>query len=222
MELSDLTGTIFFRGNTEEEIRDMLEWIGADERYYKKDEVILRMGDTPESLGIVTSGSVLIENVDAWGNLHILDRIGKGHIFAEAYACIPGEKMMVNAVAAEETAVLFLDMKKMLDVCLRPNACHSRMIRNLLMVFAQKNLKLSRRIFHTSPKSIRGRLLSYLSDQAVQAGAREFDIEFNRQQLSDYLGVDRSALSNELGKMQRDGLIRVKRSHFRLLRDIEE
>ena len=90
-------------------------------------------------------------------------------------------------------------------------------MQNLLSLSAQKNLNLSRKIFHTSPKTIRGRLLSYLSDQSVRSGSRSFTIPFNRQQLADYLNVDRSALSNELSKMQREGLIRVDRNQFVLL-----
>lgn len=221
MDFSDLAQSVLFQGNTADEIKNILECIRAEEKNYRKDEVILRMGDAAESLGMVISGSVLIENDDAWGNRSILDRIGKGHIFAETYACVPGEKLMVNVVAAESATILFLNMGRMLQICSDANGSQSRLLRNLLMVFAQKNLNLSRRIFHTSSKSIRGRLLSFLSYQAVQTGKREFDIAFNRQQLADYLGVDRSALSNELSKMQRDGLIRVERNHFRILHDIE-
>ena len=123
---------------------------------------------------------------------------------------------MVSAVAAEDTEVLFLNVERVLNTC--PETCshHSRLIRNLLTVSSRKNLDLSRRIFHTSSKSIRGRLLSYLSSQAVLLGKREFEIPFNRQQLADYLSVDRSALSNELGKMQREGLLEFHKNHFLL------
>ena len=121
---------------------------------------------------------------------------------------------MVDVTAAEAAEVLFLRMEQILQVC--PNSCphHSRLIRNLLTLSSQKNLTLSRKIFYTSPKTIRGRLLSYLSSQALRSGSRSFTIPFNRQQLADYLNVDRSALSNELGKMQREGLLRTERNHF--------
>ena len=174
------------------------------------------MGDRVSELGLVLSGSVLIENDDLWGNRSILDRIGPGQIFAETYACVPGEKLLVTVTAAEKTEVLFLNVGKILRVCTNACSFHARLIRNLLTLSARKNLNLSRRIFHTSAKSIRGRLLSYLSWQAVKQGSREFDIPFNRQQLADYLGVDRSAMSAELGKMKREGLIQVDRSHFRM------
>lgn len=194
----------------------MLKCLEAREKQFQKDETIYYVGDRVSELGLVLSGSVLIENDDLWGNRSILDRIGPGQIFAETYACVPGEKLLVTVTAAEKTEVLFLNVGKILRVCTNACSFHARLIRNLLTLSARKNLNLSRRIFHTSAKSIRGRLLSYLSWQAVKQGSREFDIPFNRQQLADYLGVDRSAMSAELGKMKREGLIQVDRSHFRM------
>lgn len=125
--------------------------------------------------------------------------------------------MLVNVVAVDASEVLFLNVNRVLTIC--SNACgfHNKLIHNLLAISSQKNLNLSMRIFHTSSKSIRGRLLSYLSFQATQCGSREFDIPFNRQQLADYLSVDRSAMSNELSKMQKDGLLQVDRRHFLIL-----
>lgn len=124
---------------------------------------------------------------------------------------------MVDAVAAESSLVLFIQVARVLEVC--PNSCahHHTLVRNLLALSAQKNLLLSRKIFYTAPKTIRARLLSYLSDQAIRCGRRSFTIPFNRQQLADYLNVERSALSNELSKMQQDGLIETERNYFRLL-----
>ena len=212
-----LSKTALFQGSTAEETEKILSCLGAEEKHYRKEEIICHMEDTVTSLGVVISGSVLIENDDIWGNRSILDRVGPGQIFAETYACVPGEKLMVNVTAAEDTVILFLDVGRIIRTC--PNSCayHSKLIRNLLSISAQKNLNLSQRIFNTSSKTIRGRLLSYLSDQAVLRGEQQFDIPFNRRQLADYLGVDRSAMSNELSKMQREGLIRVERNHFELM-----
>lgn len=194
----------------------MLSCLNAETRSYPRGSVIYCAGDLVSSLGLVLSGSVSIENDDVWGNKSILDHARPGQVFAETYACVPGAPLMISVVAAEPTEVLFLDVGRMLRTC--SNACgfHSKLIRNLLSIASHKNLNLSRRIFHTSSKSIRGRLLSYLSFQATQQGSREFEIPFNRQQLADYLSVDRSALSNELSKMQRDGLLKVDRNHFSL------
>lgn len=176
--------------------------------------MIYRAGDTVQSMGLVLSGRVQIENDDLWGNKSVLDSIAPGMVFAETYAFLPGEPLMVSAVASEPSEILFLNGARILQSC--PNACihHSKLIRRLLTISSQKNLNLSRRIFHTSAKTIRGRLVSYLSGQAAQSQSPDFTIPFNRQQLADYLSVDRSALSNELGKMQRDGLLQVNKNHF--------
>ena len=216
MDFVQISKTDLFQGTRPEDAEAMLKCLEAREKQFQKDETIYYVGDRVSELGLVLSGSVLIENDDLWGNRSILDRIGPGQIFAETYACVPGEKLLVTVTAAEKTEVLFLNVGKILRVCTNACSFHARLIRNLLTLSARKNLNLSRRIFHTSAKSIRGRLLSYLSWQAVKQGSREFDIPFNRQQLADYLGVDRSAMSAELGKMKREGLIQVDRSHFRM------
>ena len=217
MDYHFLSGTALFHGSSPEEIRTMLACLGAQTRRYRRNETIYHAGDMTGAMGLVLSGSICIENNDVWGNRSILDKAGPGQVFAETYACVPDEPLMVSVVAAENAEVLFLDAQRVLCTC--PNTCsfHGRLIRNLLSITARKNLQLSRRIFHTSSKSIRGRLLSYLSFQAMKHGSNEFEISFNRQQLADYLSVDRSAMSNELSKMQRDGLLRVNRSHFTLL-----
>ena len=210
-----------FRSVTKEDARQMLNCLNPVEKTYKKDEIIYHAGDEVTSMGVVLAGSVFIENDDIWGNHSILDRAGRGEIFAETYAAIPGQKLMVNVVAAEEARILFLDVGRILKVCSNSCVFHHTLIENLLKLSAEKNLRLSKRIFHISSKSIRGRLLSYLSYQAMENGKKEFDIPFNRQQLADYLNVDRSAMSNELGKMQKDRLIEVDRKHLRILDETE-
>ncbi|WP_411337787.1 Crp/Fnr family transcriptional regulator [Ruminococcus gauvreauii] len=220
MDYFFLSKTLLFRGDSPEEIKIMLDCLGCEQKTFKRGEVIYRSGDIVQSLGIVLSGRAQIENDDLWGNKSILDSVGPGQVFAETYACVPGEPLMVSVIAAEASEILFLNIGRVLKTC--PNACqhHSRLVSNLLTISAQKNLNLSRRIFHTSSKSIRGRLMSYLSFQAARHGCFEFTIPFNRQQLADYLSVDRSAMSNELSKMQREGLLTADKNHFCLKEDI--
>lgn len=215
-----LANTALFRGTSSLDAEAMLDCLGAMERGYAKGEQIYHSGDYVTDLGMVLSGSILIQTDDLWGNTTVLDKIGPGQIFAETYACVPGEPLMVDVVAAEESQVLFLNVERVLQVCPHTCAHHSKLIRNLLLLSAQKNLNLSRKIFHTASKTIRGRLLSYLSYQARRSGSPSFTVPFNRQQLADYLNVERSALSNELSKMQRDGLLVVERNRFTLTSDL--
>lgn len=216
MNYEFLTKTKIFQGLSEEETKSVLKCLQAYTRNYKKGEVIYRTGSLVDAMGIVLSGSVNTEQNDAWGNLSILDNIGRGRVFAEAYVCASKERLLVDVVAAEQTEVLFINADKVVNTCTSACPFHVQLIRNMLSVMASKNLILSRKISHTTPKSIRGRLLSYLSYQAISQGKFQFEIPFNRQQLADYLCVDRSAMSNELSRMQKEGLLSYERNRFYL------
>lgn len=214
MDLVFLTNTTLFRGTSPQEAREMLSCLGAYEHQYGKGDTILHIGECVENMGLVLSGGVNIEIDDLWGNKTILGHVDAGQLFAETYACIPGEPLMVSVVASEKSSVLFLNAGKLITTCQSSCTHHNKLIQNLLQISAQKNLALSRRSLHTSSKTIRGRLLSYLSEQAKRSGSYRFTIPFNRQQLADYLGVDRSAMSNELSKMQREGILLYHRNSF--------
>ena len=214
MDIQFLLHTPLFLGAKPEELKSLLAAMEAAERAFPKGEVILQAGEHTSRLYLVLSGGVTVENHDAWGNRTILGHVAPGEVFAETYACLPGQPMMVSAVASQETALLSLNA-----AALQNDSCPQRdlILTNLLRITSEKNLALSRRIFYTSSKTIRGRLLSYLSDQAVLQGSLSFSIPFDRQQLADYLGVDRSALSNELSKLRREGLLTTRKNQFSLL-----
>lgn len=216
MESDILFKTKIFRNISKEDIQSLLKCLGAYERNYKKGEIIYTAGDTISSMGLIITGYVLIQQTDLWGNLNIFGHVGPGQVFAETYACVPGEKLMVDVISVKESRILFLDVQKILTTC--PSACsfHSQLISNLLTIMSVKNLNLSRKINYISHKSIRDRLLSYLSFQAVEHNSYAFEIPFNRQELADYLCVDRSALSNELGKMKREGILTCRKNYFEL------
>ena len=211
-----------FEGIPAQQLPVLLHALQAYEKHFDRGQPVYRVGDSAHALCVLLSGGVTIERDDAWGNKTILDHISPGMVFAETYACVPGTPMMVSAVAAEPGEVLFLPAAQLFAPAAGASDSRAVLLRNLLDVTARKNLTLTRKILHTTPKSLRGRLLSYLSAQAVQQGCDEFDIPFDRQQLADYLNADRSALSGELGKMQRDGLLSFRRNHFVLHRRTQE
>lgn len=212
----DLANTQLFRGLEKSEITTLLDCLNAAERNFRKGETILSEGSITENMGIVLSGLAVISSSDIWGNTSILGNAAPGSVFAEVYACIPGQPLLVTVSAAEDTSVLFLNAGSILATC--TNACpfHTRLVRNLLTVCTHKSLQLSQRILHTSSKSIRGRLMSYFSECAKRTGSSSFLIPYNRQQLADYLNVDRSAMCNELSKMQKDGVIEYERNRILL------
>ena len=213
----NLANTQLFRGIDSADITPLLSCLGVIERHFKKGEVILAEGEPTEFMGVVLSGMALIEYCDVWGNRSILGNTAPGAVFAESYACIPGEPLQISVLAAEDTSVLFLNVGKVLTTC--SNSCdfHTKLVRNLLTVCAGKSLELSRRILHGTSKSIRGRLLSYFSECVKKSGSYSFEIPYNREQLASYLGVDRSAMSNELSKMKKEGLIQYHKNHFTII-----
>lgn len=217
-------------------------------RRYRRGEVILHAGDDTRSVGAVLSGAVLIESVGVTGDRAILGRVESGHVFAESYA-LAGVPLMVDAVCAEEGEVAFFDITPLVSGDITdttggmPRRPESRKVGDtvvarapggtlsdadrviaarLLTLAARKNLALSERIFCTSPKHIRERVSVYLAGQSARAGSRRFRIPYDRQQMADYLGVERTALSKELSKMRADGLIAFRKNEFTLLRGAEE
>lgn len=206
-----------FRGFSEQELQQMRDFC-MHGRKYEKSGVIFRTGDIIHEIGIVQAGSVNIENTDLWGNRSILSNVGRGQVFGETYAMC-GEPMMVDAVAAENSEILFLRLDILMD---ENQPWYGRIMSNMLRVSVQKNLELSSRIFFTTPKTIRGRLLAYLSAMSVKCGSTTFQVPFDRQQMADYLNLDRSALSKELGKMRDEGLIEFYKNTFRLNADSKQ
>ena len=212
--LSVLRSCQIFSGISENELTSMLSCLGARSEDFPKEAFVLRAGDTVDSIGIVLSGSVLIIQEDIWGNRNILSKAAPGQTFAAAYACAPASKLNVSVTAEAPTTVMFLNVKRILNVC--PSACphHSQIIRNLLSELADKNLRFNEKLTHMGQRTTRSKIMSYLSAEAQRLGTYEFDIPFSRQQLADYLGVERSGLSLELGKIKNDGLLDYHKSHF--------
>ena len=212
--LSVIRSSQLFSGVSEDELTAMLSCLKAESRDFPKDAFLLRAGDTAESIGLVLSGSVLVIQEDIWGNRNILSKAGPGQTFAAAFACAPGSRLNVSVVAEAPVTAMFLNVKRILTVC--PSACthHSRIIRNLLGELAGKNLRFSEKLTHMGQRTTRAKLMSYFSAEAQRVGRYEFDIPFSRQQLADYLGVERSGLSLELGKMRSEGLLDFQKNHF--------
>ena len=212
--LSVLRTSGIFSGISAEETEKMLHCLEVRPETFQKDDYILRAGDRVEAFGLVITGKVMIIQEDFWGNRNILAAVGAGHCFAETFACSPGAVLNVSVIAETNVQVLFLNVKRILTTC--PSTCshHSRMIRNLLSELAEKNLRLNEKITHLGQRSRRAKILSYLSAEAQRHGSAEFDIAFSRQQLADYLSVDRSGLSMELSRMQEEGLLEYRKKHF--------
>lgn len=211
-----------FNGISEPEIEAMAICLGARTQIYRKDSYILRFGDAPKAVGLVLSGSVLIVQEDYWGNRNIREQLMASQVFAEAFACMPGVMMDVSVVANEDCRILWLDVSRILNTCSATCAHHARLIRNLLADLAASTLRVNEKLTHISKRTTREKLFSYLSSEARKHNSPSFSIPFNRQQLADYLSVERSAMSAELSRMQNEGLLRFSGNGFCLLQEAAE
>lgn len=205
-----------FDGISAGDMKELLGCLSAVRRSFGKGWYFLRAGEETGQLGVVLSGSVSVVKEDFWGNRSLMTRVGPGDIFAETYACSQGAPLGVSVVAEEDSVVLFIDAARILTTC--PSACrrHSRIMRNLLSAMAAKNLMLSEKLTHMSQRGTREKLLSYLSAEAAKHSGASFVIPFDRQGLADYLSVDRSAMSTELGKLRDEGLVSFRKNSFTL------
>ena len=217
MNILELIKHPLFTGLDEESLPEALKLFESSEKSLKKGECIFNSGNITEVMGFVLEGRIQIESTDYWGNKTIIDNLGSGKVFGETYA-LTGKTLMVDVIAVETSKILLLNPKKLFSNNEGRGKIKAILIKNILQISMNKNLHLSQRIFHTNAKTIRGRLLAYLSScLPAKSPHAEFDIPYDRQQLADYLQVDRSALSAELSKMKADGLIDYWKNHFRLL-----
>lgn len=206
-----------FSGVESAELEAMLGCLNARKVAADKDTYIFREGDPADFVGVVLSGAVRVLRTDFYGNQSILGQVEPGGVFGEAFSCAGAEALPVSVVAAQPTSVLLMDLKRVLTVCPRACSFHSRIVTNLVQALAQKNLHLNQRLDIASRRTTRDKLLAYLTDQAKRQNSAQFTIPFDRQTLADYLGVERSAMSAELSKLQKEGILETRKNWFKLL-----
>lgn len=195
----------------------ILGCLGAKKIFYRKNETVFAEGDPAKYIGVVLSGRVQVERVDYYGNRSLLGNVEPSQLFAEAFACGKTEILPVSVVAMEDTEVLLIDCNRLVHTC--SNACefHSQLILNLLKIVANKNIHLNQKSEIISKRTTREKLWAYLMLLAKENSSNTFTVPFNRQELADYLEVDRSGLSSEIGKMVKEGVLECHRSKFKLL-----
>ena len=212
-----LSDAPLFRGIPAEEVDAMLPCLGASRRAYRRGERVMRAGEVATRMGVLLEGRLHVEMPDAWGNVSVLESVGPGEPFAVAYACGKEGVLDVDVVADADSTVATLEAARVLHPCERQCACHGALVRNLLVSMANKNIAMNRRAMAMAPKTVRGKILAYLSVQQTVAGAPEFAIPFTQEKLASYLGVDRSTLSAELSALRKEGVIDYKGRTFRLM-----
>lgn len=215
--ISILKRTQMFAGVGDDEIISMLSCLGARLFTYKKGEYVLRQGEHSSDITVLVEGNLHIQKDDYWGNRSILGQIAVGEMFGEAYVAPESGALLNDVVAVEDSAVIFFDVKRIITSCSSACRFHAIVVQNMFFAISEKNRKLVQKLGHMSKRSTREKLISYLSEEAKKQKSSNFTIPFNRQQLADFLSVERSAMSNELCKMRDDGLIEFEKNCFKLL-----
>lgn len=211
---------ILFKGIEEDEILSMLSCLDARVVDARKGEYIFSEGEAAKYVGMVLTGEAQIVRNDFFGNRTIVAAIMLGELFGESFACAEVEELPVSVVASENSEIMLIDCKRIITTCSSACRFHNMIIHNLLQVLATKNLAFNKKIEITSKRTTRDKLMTYLLSQAKNHGSSSFEIPFNRQELADYLGVERSAMSKEISKMKDDGLIECERSWFKVKGDV--
>ena len=210
-----LKGSKLFANVSEDEILAMLACLDAKERHYKEGEYVFRQGETVDSVSVLAEGALLVQADDYWGNRSIITFVSPGELFGQAY--LAGEAIMNDVAAAKDSTVVFFDAKRVLTTCSSACPFHNQVIRNLFFALSETNLRLVTKLGHIQKRTTREKLMSYLSLMSKKAGSNSFTIPFNRQELADFLSVDRSAMSAELCRMRDEGLLRFNKSSFTLM-----
>ena len=214
---SSINSCALFKSIGEEDVEALLGCLGARRRVYKKTEFIFRADDVARSVGVVASGSINVIQEDHWGNRTILAHAVPGEIFGEAYSCAEEQKLPISVVAAEDSEIVLLDYRKIVTTCSSACVFHTHLISNMLRIVANNNIILTKKLEYISKKTLREKLLAFLSAETTRSNSATVSIPFDRQQLAEFLGVDRSALSRELSNMRKEGLIDCRKNRFTLL-----
>jgi len=206
-----------FANIKDSDMKVLLQCLNAQEKHLAKGELLFSRGSILTHPGIVLSGNIHIVQEDYWGNHTILTSIQAGDLFGESFACANKAPLCICASAAVDSTILLVDYSRILTTCASACEFHTTLIQNLIQILANKNINLTQKIEHITKKTTRGKVLSYLSECVAASGKNVFEIPFNRQELADFLSVERSALSNTLCKMRDRGEIKFHKNKFTLL-----
>ena len=220
--ISLLKNSALFADLSEEEIEKVCTCLGARQRSLSKDNFIFRAGDDVGSVYLILSGSMHIIDEDLWGDRSIIETMPVHTFFAEAYVIARRKKHLVSVIAAEEVSLLEIDPERLLESCGCACDRHVRLLENVMRILSEKIVRLTEKLGHVSQRSTREKILSYLSKCAREEKSSSFEIPYSRQQLADYLCVDRSALSHELSKLRRLGILDYRKNYFQLYELDEE
>lgn len=215
--LKTLMLSSLFQGVTEPELEAMLNCLGAVERKYKKNDVILLAGTKVSSVGILVEGNAQITRDDAEGNRAILSELGRADLFAEAYVAAGSAEVPITVIATTDCRIAWIPFSKIVGTCSVACGFHRTLVQNMMQVIAMKNILMNEKMRILSCKTTKEKLITYLADYSERVGKNKFKIPFSRNELADFLSVDRSAMSRELSRLRDEGFLNYHKNEFEIL-----
>lgn len=206
-----------FKGVQRDDISGVLKCLEVKIKEYRKGETVFLQGDAVNFFGVVLEGSIQIIRNDYYGNRSIVTTAMPSQLFAETFAFAKASTVPLSAWASGDSTVMFINPEKIIGQCSRVCGFHSRIISNLIKVMAGKNLEINKKLEIVSKRTTRDKLMTYLFLTSQELGTKSFTVPLNRQELADYLEVDRSGLSAEIGKLKKEGKLFCRRSEFTIL-----
>lgn len=216
ISVQNLIDMPLFDGLDTEEIGEVLSRVNVLVKRFRKSDYIFLAGDCVENLCIVINGTVQMIKEDIWGDKSIIANLGAGSVFAESYLGRRHDRSIVSYFAASDSEVLMLPFGRILDNPHNTRA-HNKLMCNIVAILADNNSKLIEKTEILCKKTLRGKILAYLEQEAYNTGARRFVVPFSRTDLANYLDADRSALTRELARMRDEGIIAFEKNTFEIL-----
>ncbi|WP_313960667.1 Crp/Fnr family transcriptional regulator [uncultured Parvimonas sp.] len=201
-----------FKDFSIDEIIEIFSVVSFYEKNYKKNDVILAENTKVEYFGIITNGRIAVSNFDYFGNRNILNVFEKGDSFGEALVSLE-MKIPHEIISLTSSSVIWIEYSSLSN-----SQYYQKILNNFLTIISMKNLILNKKLQILSKRTTREKILEYLSNQKKQLSLdSNFEINLNRNEMADYLALDRSNLSRELGKLKKEGIIDFEKNKFKLL-----
>lgn len=205
----------------EAELSSMLNCFRSTVRSYHKEGLIAVEGDPYTGIGVILSGGVIVSKINEQGERVVISKFGQGQMFGEMIAFSRKDMWPATVSAIYDTEIISIDPSLIINTCGKMCGSHRQLIMNMLTLVSNKALVLNKKVEYLSKKSMRGKLAKYIIEQKIGKATNNFEVDLNRNELSDFLNVSRPSMSRELGRMKEDGLIDFHKQTFKIL-DLEK
>lgn len=216
---NNIISSPLFTSIPHEHIEDMIVSLNGTINEYKKNETIIYIGDEFRQCGILLDGSLEVSYDTNQFEKHNVNHFKPGQIFGESLALKGVSHSPVQVSALTNSVVLFIDLRNLMlstDRCNKNCLYNHQLILNLMERMAEQNIFSNLKLRILGQKSLRDRIMIYLTHMHADTPSGA-EIPFSQTSLAEFLGVNRSALARELGRMQDEEILTINKKTYRIL-----